>query len=534
LKGLAVYKPISLLKLGIYGILVLAIYQSALQQLVTNDWRRDSYSYCVLVPFVVLYLIWTKREDLGTIASRPSWKGIIPFLLGIFLFWLGELSGEYFTLYLSLWLILVSLCWLHFGWIKLKSIGFAFIFMLTMFPLPWFLNTKLMLELRLISSKLGVFLIQMFGLPVTREGNIIDLGFVQLQVVEACSGLHTLISLVVLCLLMTYFFKDHIWKRSVLLISSIPLAISANSIRIALTAILHKYFGSDVAQGFFHSFSGLMIFVFCIPVLVIEMKILEKLPPHDIKSQAKSEKVKTKLFVSNSTQKEKKILPSATLGQPIFFVAVSFLIATLAFSQSIEFREKIPTKKALDQFPLKFSDWYAEGKQPLEQVFINKLDLSEYTIAEYKNSNGESVNTYVAYYESQSKGKSIHTPESCIPGSGWLFEQSGTVKISGFSGKLETMEVNRAVIQYGKATQIVYYWFSLRGRILNNAYQLKIYNFWDALTMQRTDGALIRLITPVYENEKLADADARMQNFVRNIVPVLNEFIPGRELHSSS
>jgi EpsI family protein len=108
------------------------------------------------------------------------------------------------------------------------------------------------------------------------------------------------------------------------------------------------------------------------------------------------------------------------------------------------------------------------------------------------------------------------------------------VSISDIPGNPGTMQVNRAVMQYGRSTQIAYYWFSQRGRILNNAYQLKIYNFWDALTMQRTDGALIRLITPVYENEKLADADYRLQNFVRDIVPVLEEYVPGKNLGESS
>jgi EpsI family protein len=155
-------------------------------------------------------------------------------------------------------------------------------------------------------------------------------------------------------------------------------------------------------------------------------------------------------------------------------------------------------------------------------------------IADYQNQKNDRVNTYIAYYERQTKGKSIHSPASCLPGSGWTFNQSGTVHISGLSENPESMEVNRAVMQYGSSTQLAYYWFAQRGRILNNAYQLKIYNFWDALTMQRTDGALIRLITPVYKNEKLTDADARLQNFVRDFVPILKEYIPGKELHSSS
>ena len=134
----------------------------------------------------------------------------------------------------------------------------------------------------------------------------------------------------------------------------------------------------------------------------------------------------------------------------------------------------------------------------------------------------------MAYYESQSKGASIHSPESCLPGSGWAFDQSGTMKITGVSGNNETLEVNRAVMQSGRNRQLTYYWFPQRGRILTNAYQLKIFTFWDALTRQRTDGALVRIITSVYENENLTDAEKRLQNFVKDVASVLEEYIPGK------
>ena len=161
----------------------------------------------------------------------------------------------------------------------------------------------------------------------------------------------------------------------------------------------------------------------------------------------------------------------------------------------------------------------------MAQKFINALDLNEYVIINYQNHIGRKVNVYVAYYESQSKGKSIHTPASCLPGSGWSFNQSGTVKITNIPGNNGTYEVNRAVIQSVSRKQVTYYWFPVRGRILNNVYQLKIYNFWDALTQQRTDGALVRLITSVYEDEKLEDAEKRLQSFVRDVVPVLEEYL---------
>jgi exosortase D (VPLPA-CTERM-specific) len=423
---------------------------------------------------------------------------------------------------------------MHLGWKKLKIIGFPLFFMLTMFPLPAFLNTKLMLQLRLISSKLGVAIIKLYGLSVYQEGNIIDLGFTQLQVVEACSGLHSLISLLVLCLLLVYFFKDHWWKRLALFVSSIPLAIITNSIRIAMTAILYSYFGEEVAQGFFHGFSGLLIFAFCIPVLFIEMKILEKLPPKKSKTQLPPEdehELNSEAIDARGQDKAKWLEGFALLRQPVSILAIILLGATFVLSTNMEFRRNIPVKKSLNQFPLHVGDWYAERRLPIEQKFLNVLDLSEYVMVDYRNGIGESVNFYVAYYETQSKGKSIHSPASCLPGSGWDFRQSGTVTIFDITPDNSTLRVNRAVMQQGKQYQLSYYWFSQRGRILTNAYQVKLYGFWDALTQQRTDGALIRLVTQVYTDEKISEAEERLQKFVRNIVPVLDDFIPGRELN---
>jgi exosortase D (VPLPA-CTERM-specific) len=530
MKELTQIKPVSWIKFLLYGLLLLGIYYSTFTWLVTHDWEREAYSYCWLIPPVVFFLVWLERDELTSIPSEPSWAGLAPIGAGVIFFWLGELSGEYFTLYISFWLILVGLCLLHLGWQKLKAIGFALFFILTMFPVPHFINTRIMVQLRMISSKLGVVMIQAYGLPVARSGNIIDLGFTKLQVVDACSGLHSLISLIVLCLLIVYFFKDHIWKRTVLLLSSIPLAIVTNSMRIAMTAILYKYFGAGVAEGFFHQFSGLLIFAICIPVLLIEMKILEKLPPVQSTSTSKPKQYEVTASDNNPGSQNKKLSKLGLLLQPMFIVTVILLGATLALSNTVDFREKIPVKKNLDQFPLKLGEWNADRRQAMAQKFIDFLDLSEYVIINYQNLDGKKINFYVAYYESQRKGESIHSPATCLPGSGWSFNQSGTVKIAGVPGNNGTYEINRAVMQFGRNRQLSYYWFPVRGRILYNAYQLKIYNFWDALTQQRTDGALVRLITTVYEDEKLEDAEKRLQNFVRDIAPVLEEYIPGKDI----
>jgi EpsI family protein len=211
---------------------------------------------------------------------------------------------------------------------------------------------------------------------------------------------------------------------------------------------------------------------------------------------------------------------------PQFIVAVGLLALTLGLSYGVEFREKILPARDFGEFPMKIGGW--DGKrQAMEQDIIDRLDLSDYVMADYRNDRNQSVNLYVAYYESQRKGESIHTPDTCLPGSGWVFSQSGLVELPMKTGRGDPMKVKRAFIQKGDARQLAYYWFPMRGRVLTSAWEMKFYTFWDALTRQRTDGALVRLITPVYGGESVGDADARLKGFAGLVVPVLGEFVPG-------
>jgi EpsI family protein len=157
-------------------------------------------------------------------------------------------------------------------------------------------------------------------------------------------------------------------------------------------------------------------------------------------------------------------------------------------------------------------------------VFIKELDLSDYAMIDFK-SDGKHVDFYVAYYESQRKGESIHSPETCLPGSGWDFRQAGRAHVS-LAEPGRSITVNRAIMEKSGSRQLSYFWFPARGRILTNAWELKFYTFWDSLMRQRTDGALVRVITPVLQGEQVEDAEKRLQDFTKQIVPVLDEFIP--------
>jgi EpsI family protein len=219
----------------------------------------------------------------------------------------------------------------------------------------------------------------------------------------------------------------------------------------------------------------------------------------------------------------KPIKPFQEFFSPVFVLVVILLGLTLVLSYGIEFREKVPAKKALSTLPLSIGEWRGSRDQ-MEQQFIEALHFTDYTIVDYQNPRNQAVNFYTAYYESQRKGEATHSPETCLPGSGWLFREAGAKDVQ--MGPRDSMRVNRAFMEKAGYREITYYWFAQRGRVLTNLYAVKFYSFWDALTRHRTDGALVRLITPVYENEKLGDAEARLQGFMRLMVPVLKEYIP--------
>lgn len=515
-------KPLSWLKAALYVCAIVIVYYGALNQMILHDWAQEDYSHCMLIPFVVLYLIWEKRQVLASLPSAPSWLGFLPLALGIALFWLGELGGEYFAMYMSLYLVIIGLTLLHLGWQKLKTIGFAFVLMLAMFPFPNFVNVRLSLYLKLISSQLGVWMLQLYGMSAYREGNVIDLGFTQLQVVDACSGLRYLISLMVLALILAYWFKARFWKRAFLFLSSIPIAIFVNSFRIALTGVLYSFWGPMVAEGFFHGFSGWLIFIFTLGILLVEMWVLKRIGREDVPVAAEVSPMA--VMPGEGVGHPESIIRG--LLQPQFLVAFLCLVVTLVFSQGIEFREKIPIARPLNLFPLQIGEWTGKT-QPMEQKFIDALDFSDYTIIDYQNRQGKSVNFYVAYYETQRKGESIHSPETCLPGSGWAFKEAGTADVARQSDG--HMMVSRSFMENGDTQQLVYYWFPQRGRILTKLYQLKLYAFWDALTKQRTDGALVRIITPLYPGETRQEAEARLRGFTQEVAPLLDQFLPGKD-----
>ena len=161
----------------------------------------------------------------------------------------------------------------------------------------------------------------------------------------------------------------------------------------------------------------------------------------------------------------------------------------------------------------------------LEEVYLQALKLDDYLLADFNAAGEPPVNLYVAYYSSQRKGESAHSPRSCIPGGGWHISDIAPRDIALADG-IARLSVNRVVIERGDLKQVVYYWFDQRGRVLTNEYLVKWYIFWDSLTRNRTDGAMLRLTAPVLAGQTEADADRTLEEFAKRMVPNLRPYLP--------
>ncbi len=290
-KAAAIYaKPLTLpflaagsMLIGVYCALFVALYHDSYAAML-SWWKGGDYSYCVVIPFIAGYAAWEKRRELAEVRSKPSWWGLVPLGGAVLLYFAGELGGEFYSLYISSWLLLAGVFWVHFGGRKVRTAGFSFGLLPAMFPFPGFIYANVSLALQLLSSRLGVVLIRAASIPVHREGNVIDLGYRKLEVVQACSGLRYLLPLMVLGVILAHFLKGSFVRKAVLFLTTIPLAVGVNAFRIAVMAIA----GPKLCEGFAHAFSGWSVFMASMAVILVEMKLLEKKGMVSVKRPAAS------------------------------------------------------------------------------------------------------------------------------------------------------------------------------------------------------------------------------------------------------
>ena len=260
----------------ILGFLFVLTYSPVLQDLVGVWLENPNYSHGFMIPVISAYFVWERRGQLQNVAVMPSNWGAMVLTAGIVAFLMGTLGAGAFVLRASMILVIAGIVLFLVGAEALKLLLFPLTFLILMIPLPDVIFTDITFPLQLIAARTATFCLQALAIPVLREGNLIFLAYTTLEVAEACSGIRSLVSLLAIGIVFAYFTQQRTWKRVLLVLSAIPIAIVANAFRVSATGMIAHYFGPSLADGFYHSFSGLVVFTLAFFLLLAVGQILSR------------------------------------------------------------------------------------------------------------------------------------------------------------------------------------------------------------------------------------------------------------------
>ena len=256
-------------RLILLAAVVFGVFATVLPGLAQDWWEKADYSHGFFVPLLSGYLIWKKRDELSESVHLPSSWGMVVMLGSLGLLFLGSLGAELFMTRIAFVGAIAALIIYFGGWKRLRTIAFPVAFLLFMIPLPAIIYNEIVFPLQLLASRFATSVLDLFNFfPVVREGNILVLPHSRLEVVEACSGIRSLMSLMALSVAYGYLGEKNRWIRVLLVSSMVPLAVVSNGFRVVGTAFMTYYFGSELADGFLHSFSGWMIFIVATSLLL--------------------------------------------------------------------------------------------------------------------------------------------------------------------------------------------------------------------------------------------------------------------------
>jgi len=262
------------------------LYWHVLAKLVSDWYHDDNYSHGFLIVPLAIYFVWERREKLRKIPAAPSALGFGVVLGSVAVLIAGILGSELFLTRISILGTLVGVTLFLWGWGYLRALAFPLAFLLLMIPIPAIIFNQIAFPLQLLASQFGESAMGFANVPVLREGNVLILANTTLEVAEACSGIRSLVSLLTLAIVLGYFSDPRGWVRTLVAVSSVPVAIVTNGFRVAGTGIAAHQFGAAAAEGFFHEFSGWLVFVSAFMLMLALQRVIVRVAPALVDSPA--------------------------------------------------------------------------------------------------------------------------------------------------------------------------------------------------------------------------------------------------------
>jgi exosortase D (VPLPA-CTERM-specific) len=485
-------------------------------------WQQPEYSHGYLIPVVALFVVWQRRHKVAALMAGGTWAGVALVAAGLALLIGGKIAMSDIPQGLAFLLTLGGLGLAAFGARAMRYLWAPLAFLLFALPLPEPAYIRLSTHLQLVSSEWGAGLLRLLGISVFLDGNIIDLGVYKMQVAEACSGLRYLFPLASFGFLCAWLYRAPLWARATVLASTVLITVVINSVRIALTGVIIQYGSVALAEGFMHLFEGWVIFLVALALLAGVMWLLARLRGAD----GRADHLLDFDRLAGPAMPPPVESRRAPWTSPPLVACLALLLVAVPLQAQVQDRsERPPQRPGLVTFPLLLDDWQARIV-PIDPETVAALDADDYFLADYHAPGAAApVNLWIVYYDSQTQGNWIHSPRECLPGAGWEFVEIASIPAPLANPGNPPFHLNRAVIGYGTERMLMYYWYEQRGRQITNETMTRFHMLADSFTIGRSDGALVRLLTPILPGEAMSAADRRVTDLLRLAYPRLEPHV---------
>ncbi len=489
-------------------VLLAVMYHHVLWKLIQDWWHDPNYSHGFLIPLITAFLIWERRAVIRQFKPQPSILGPLVLAGAGILYVIGQVAGELFTQRLSFVITLIGLI-LSWGGMPLWKIIWAPIcYLIFMIPLPYILYDSIAFPLKLAATKASTQILQVLGITMYSEGNLIYLPNTTLEVADACSGIRSLISVLALSVIIAKYTQQTTARRMLLILLSIPVVLFCNMLRIIITGFLASK-DSELSTGFFHAFSGEIIFLAGVAMLFgIALMIGRNGKFFRFGSRIRL------LSTKNNDIRKQTLWP--------VWLSPAVLAVVLALNMLATQVQATPLLRPLSDLPVQIDGFQMVVDEPISMNVINILGVDHYIMRFYKGPSSYPLWLYIGYFEDQKEGSMIHSPKHCYPGGGWQPLSSRIIEIEIPDSK-KTIRVNEYLLAKGENRQLVHYWYQSRSRVIANEYEDRLYMIIDSLFKRRSDGALIRISGPA---DNLERARQLQLEFIESLYPTLKQFLP--------
>jgi len=489
------------------GIVFVFVYARVMCALVIQWSSNDVYSYGFLIPVISAYLIWVRRDRvIGLRWTSGSIGGGLVVATGLGLLLAGHVGSVMLLQEFSLLLSLVGLIWFIFGWPYLRVLWFPIAYLLFMIPIWEIALDRLHGPFQWLTTRLAVQMLHALSIPVYASGTLIELRHVTLEVAKVCSGVNYAVAVVALAVPLAYLFIQGWRRRTGLVVFALVVAVLSNSVRVALIGVVaHAGIGADI-HGPFHVLRGLFVSIIGYGAIFGGLWLLSSQPARSIPAGPFIDRLPLRAALAPAT------------GIPVSVLCVVGVYLVAGWYLYTYHPTPVPLKEPLKELPRVLDVW--TGRDAAFDDLRVRLPGSDEDLARtYRALTGEEVELYIAYYEDQAQGKEMVS---------YLTKDldAGASPVTLDMGSVGTVTVNEVVRSEGGRRSLMLYWYDLNGHTVTNRFVAKAYTTWQAMTLGRTNGALIILRSPMADAERLPAVRSRTLAFARAMLPSLHDRLP--------